>query len=122
MYIFKKEPNDPEFDNSSIIYQFPNNGNTLAEMLEHFENFLKSCGFHFEGKFLDFFEEEENKDVVLDEIRIDIENTDISFTLKKDQFIKLADMANKSDMTLNQFINKKLSDYIDEIESEEEHA
>lgn len=36
---------------------------TLSELVEKFEDYLKACGFHFEGRVLDFVDEEEMPEV-----------------------------------------------------------
>ena len=34
---------------------------TLSELVEKFEDYLKACGFHFEGRTLDFVDDDTNE-------------------------------------------------------------
>lgn len=41
---------DNRFSKANIEYSIPDNEMTLPELLEEFENFLRACTYHFDGK------------------------------------------------------------------------
>lgn len=54
--LIKESRNDEDNYGSRLEYQF--DAINLSDMLEHYQNFLKGCGYVFDGE-LDIAEEEE---------------------------------------------------------------
>jgi hypothetical protein len=60
IFTFAKEPNGTVFEDNQPNVGMEFEAQTLPDILAHFEDFLRGCGFRFDGV-LDFVEDEDDR-------------------------------------------------------------